>query len=120
MAQTKINDRQGDKRNALTIFIVDKTLDGIKIHSKSNIIGLSNANYTNVTFNNVLLSNDAVLSIPGTGQDIQDKVMIHSRLHQSVINLTQMKALLQYMLNMAETIEQKTANVEYELCAPCK
>lgn len=57
------------------------------------------------------LDTDAVLSIPGSGNYIEQKLNMNSRLNQGIINLVQMKSILQYMLDMAESIEQELAGL---------
>lgn len=132
IAETAISDRKGDKKNAFTVFVVDGALPGVKVHSKDTTIGHRNLFQASVTFEDVILSNgkevnpmiimisfrnvyflvvfssDAVLSIPGTGDYVQQRVQIHSRLNHGLMNLTQMKSILQYMMSMADSIEQVT------------
>lgn len=54
---------------------------------------------------------DAVLSIPGSGHHIQQVLNMHTRLHQGLVNLMQMKSILQYMLGMAQSIEQELSTI---------
>lgn len=55
-AQTEMNDRKGDKKNALTVFLVDGTLPGIKIQSKNKTIGRTNLYQATIKFDGVILS----------------------------------------------------------------
>lgn len=56
LAQTEISDRLGDSKNALTIFLVDKSLPGVKIHKHDKKIGLERSHQNKVTFTDVLIS----------------------------------------------------------------
>lgn len=56
---------------------------------------------------------DSILSIPGSGDYIQRKIQIHSRLSQGLFHLAQMKHILQYMMNMVESTEHETEAEEY-------
>lgn len=51
-----MNDRQGDIKDSLTLFLVDKSMPGIEIHEEDKTIGLTNMYQSKVTFNNVLIS----------------------------------------------------------------
>lgn len=51
---------------------------------------------------------DSILSIPGSGDFIQQKIQRHSRLTQGLLHLAQTKHILQYMINMVESIEHET------------
>lgn len=56
---------------------------------------------------------DSILLIPGSGDFIQQKIEIHSRINQGLLHLTQMKQTLQYMLNMVESTEHETRAEKY-------
>lgn len=58
---------------------------------------------------------DAVLSIPGAGQYVQQKVTVDSRIGDGILNLSQMKSILEYMLNIVGSIEQETKGEMYVL-----
>ncbi|XP_031639618.1 complex I assembly factor ACAD9, mitochondrial-like [Contarinia nasturtii] len=111
LAQTKISDRQGDKKSSLTVFIVDDSLPGVKIHPKDNTIGTSDWNLARVTFKDVELTTDAVVALAGTGNYLEHRIKVHSRISEGITSLTQMKILFKYMLNMIESIEQQANNV---------
>lgn len=55
---------------------------------------------------------DRVISLPGTGLYIQQKMQQHSRLQHGLLNLTQMKLILQHMHSMAASTERETATDE--------
>lgn len=55
-AKTEINDRKGDSKNTLTVFIVDSSLPGVKVHSKDKTIGHPNLYQSSVSFDDVRLS----------------------------------------------------------------
>ncbi|XP_055313012.1 complex I assembly factor ACAD9, mitochondrial-like [Sitodiplosis mosellana] len=111
LAQTQISDRLGDKKNALSIFLVDSSLPGVKIHKQDKKIGLTDTNQNKVTFKDVIVSKDAILSIAGSGHHIEQRLTMYSRLNQGLINLMQMKSILQYMMDMAESIERELLNI---------
>lgn len=54
-AQTATNDRKGDRKNAVTMFLVDSTLLGIKILRKNETIGCTNLYQATVKFDDVIL-----------------------------------------------------------------
>lgn len=58
---------------------------------------------------------DSILSIPGSGDYIQRKIQIHSRMNQGLLHLAQMKQTLQYMLNMVESTEHETGAEKFVL-----
>lgn len=60
-AQTETNDRKGDKKNALSMFLVDSTLPGIKIQSKNETIGRTNLYQATIKFDNVILTKGGTL-----------------------------------------------------------
>lgn len=53
MAKTQVTDRQGDRANTLTIFLVDSSSPGLKVHENDDTIGY--ANQAKVTFRDVLI-----------------------------------------------------------------
>lgn len=55
-AQTETNDRKGDKKNALSVFLVDGTLPGIKIQNRNKTIGRTNIYQATIKFDDVILS----------------------------------------------------------------
>lgn len=141
-AQTETNDRKGDKKNALSIFLVNSTLPGVKIQRKNKTIGRTNLCQATIKFDDVTLSKgrifgdkichlpiyfvisnlfhikpiiitDSILSIPGSGDYIQRKIQLHSRINQGLLHLTQMKHILQYMMNMVESTECETGAEKY-------
>lgn len=57
LAQTKVTDRQGDLKNSLSIFIVDESTPGVKVHPVDNTIGSSDSNHARVTFDDIELTN---------------------------------------------------------------
>lgn len=50
-----------------------------------------------------------MLSISGSGQHIQQKLALHTRLQHGIMNLAQMKIILQHMLSMVGSTEQEAA-----------
>lgn len=62
--------------------------------------------------NGVWSFQDAVVSIPGTGQYLQDIIAMNSRLNQGLLNLVQMKSILRYMTDIALIIEGATSQEE--------
>lgn len=57
IAQTETNDWQSEKKDSLTVFIVDGSLPGIKVQKRDKTIGISNLFQASVTFNDVILGN---------------------------------------------------------------
>lgn len=57
IAQTETNDRQSEKKDSLTMFIVDGAAAGVKVHKKDKTIGVSNLFQAKVTFDDVILKN---------------------------------------------------------------
>lgn len=55
LAQTIVSDRQGDMKDSLTLFLVDKSMPGIEIHKEDKTIGLNNALQSKVTFNDIVI-----------------------------------------------------------------
>lgn len=56
LAETRTQDRKGDLSNTTSIFLVDKSLPGITIHKKDNLIGLGKSYTSKVSFNNVTVT----------------------------------------------------------------
>lgn len=57
---------------------------------------------------------DAMLAAPGTGRHIERILMFLSRLQLSLLNLMQMKAISNYMLNMVNAVEEQNRITKYE------
>lgn len=57
LAQTRTDDRLGDKRDTLTVFIVDRNAPGVKVQQKHKSIGHRDLFLANVTFDDVILQN---------------------------------------------------------------
>ncbi|XP_031616512.1 complex I assembly factor ACAD9, mitochondrial-like [Contarinia nasturtii] len=96
---------QSKKTDSLSIFLVDANLPGVSVHKKDNTIGLRNLYQADVSFKDVYLESDAILSTPGSGRHIERTTMFLSRLQQSALNLIQMKSINQFMVDMIEPVE---------------
>lgn len=118
--------------NSLTIFLVDSSWPGVSVEKNDQTIG--NLNQAKITFRDVLVPDgkkssihfaflffnlpirfffiDAMISLPGTGQYIQQRTTMHSRIQHGLLNLTQMKLILQHMHSMAASTERETETEE--------
>lgn len=55
LAQTRVADQQGDMKDSLTLFLVDKSTPGVEIHQEDKKIGLESIPQSTVTFNDVVI-----------------------------------------------------------------
>lgn len=55
LATTRSPDRTGDRTDALTLLLVERSASGVTVHDKDHMIGCSNLYQSSVSFSNVVV-----------------------------------------------------------------
>lgn len=106
--QQKEDDEEGDT-SKLTILLDPKT-PGITFSDEEEMFGCNFVPYTTVSFFNVRISNDQILSQANEVQAVHDKLIYSSRLQEATLNFAQIKKILNFLstfISCAEYNDEK-------------
>lgn len=94
-----VSNLDKEEKNNTMLFLIDKNLNGIKIHKPIETMGLKGVDICDVTFNEVDIPINSVLGNISEGDVVIKKIFSLSSINSSVQCLTIMKKLLNTTLN---------------------
>lgn len=108
-ARTVSKNMLGDMDNTITAFIVDAKSPGVTIEDEEPTIGHCEVQKAAVQFNKVRVPSRNVLGKISGGQKVGKKLLVETRLHLASLCVTQMKNLLNQVIEHCEKDEEQQA-----------
>lgn len=94
------DDLDNDDENYLT-FVIDPKANGISIDDEKKLIGCNDVPFTTISFSNVRVSKEQILSEIHDGRCVSNKLIESSRLQSAVLNMVLAKNMFKYLVHFA-------------------
>lgn len=93
------DDEGGEFFDSYITFVVDPNSSGITISDENQTIGCTDVPYATLSFSNVRVDQDQILSETHDDRKISEKLIASSRLQSATLNMVHVKNILTHLIN---------------------
>lgn len=97
-AQSMMSDRLGDKKDTVSVFLVEKSMAGVSVTERDATIGCDGVPQCGLILDKVEMGTENIIGgTAGNGTEIAQILLRHARLQSGIVSLGLMKSIVKQL-----------------------
>lgn len=96
-AQSMVADKLGDQKDTVSVFLVEKSMDGVSVTERDATIGCDGVPQCGLILDGVEVGDENLIGAAGNGTEVAQILLRHARLQSGVLSVVLMKSILQQL-----------------------